>query len=471
MGDIVAGLHDLALAPTSQPLRPSNSTPKINLPLPRELRDQIWGYLLIHKHVHEPVYVSKVDSATDKPGIQSVNHAGTYSFQTSILATNKTIKSEADEVLDANRFIVISYDWVLMSRWLHTFDCPVITESKAQIARFQRHVLRIHLAGSKLDVAGKISSCLIVAADLPKMLEGFRLCLHHSEYAGQLFVQTSLESNPVVTFTVHERKDSKLVLKIMVQFNRAVTENLETSALEKVLAPLGGVSHVGLNVKFMNVPTLLEPTTSHLLRCMALKSGYALAMIWQVIDTAVEIKTKADRLMSDDQTLRASEEYQKIWRLLRTCKLLHIDSSPKAPLLGAGQTFLCCLAVTSLLTDGFRCLGHAPFDESLARDIHGCALEFLRYREDMPSLTADFLDYVKGTRDDELVWLASMLNLLMKPLAWGNAGDALRALEHMAPTLSHSVRYERDVMLLREIIYDEMVSRIVVCVHIESIAG
>ena len=34
-------------------------TARANFPLPRELRDQIYGYLLYHPHVHQDVYASR----------------------------------------------------------------------------------------------------------------------------------------------------------------------------------------------------------------------------------------------------------------------------------------------------------------------------------------------------------------------------------------------------------------------------
>jgi hypothetical protein len=60
-----AELEQLLLTDDAQPSA-NPSPPKTILSLPRELRDQIYGYLLRHEHVHEKPYHTRKKSARGK---------------------------------------------------------------------------------------------------------------------------------------------------------------------------------------------------------------------------------------------------------------------------------------------------------------------------------------------------------------------------------------------------------------------
>ena len=124
---------------------------RANLPIPRETRDQIYGYLLYHEHAHDQPY--HVRSAEDAPpfSVESrrfLSIAYTYRFHPNILAVNRQMSKEALQVLLSNNFIVLSHRFPGLSKFIHRLGLPVITESQDHVARFaklERHVLRVHV--------------------------------------------------------------------------------------------------------------------------------------------------------------------------------------------------------------------------------------------------------------------------------------------------------------------------------------
>jgi hypothetical protein len=93
--------------------RADTAPPRTNFPLPRALRDQIYGYLLSSEHVKE---------------------GNKYHFHTNILAVSKEIHDEAEPLLyKKNTFISVSYKIVssegvflcLVPRVGHSVKAPI----------------------------------------------------------------------------------------------------------------------------------------------------------------------------------------------------------------------------------------------------------------------------------------------------------------------------------------------------------
>ncbi|TKA28988.1 hypothetical protein B0A50_03400 [Salinomyces thailandicus] len=125
MGSVSGSFPDSAIDLTKK----SAAEPRPNFPLPRELRDQIYGYLLNHEHVHAPPYHTRPqqDRGTQSEATnrdRSVAH--TYRFSTVILAVNKEIQREAQEALcDSNTFVIVSWVWPDLGQTLHAYDLPI----------------------------------------------------------------------------------------------------------------------------------------------------------------------------------------------------------------------------------------------------------------------------------------------------------------------------------------------------------
>ncbi|KAM0712048.1 hypothetical protein Q7P37_011142 [Cladosporium fusiforme] len=114
--------------------------PRPNFPLPRELRDQIYGYLLDNQYTRlERTFHSAADKAPSERGCK------TYHFHTNILAVNREIHDEAEKLLyERNIFVVVSCQFpALVPAVRSTVYFPVVTETHA--SRMRHHSLRVHL--------------------------------------------------------------------------------------------------------------------------------------------------------------------------------------------------------------------------------------------------------------------------------------------------------------------------------------
>lgn len=118
--------------------------------LPQELRDEIYGYLLVSTEVKEAL---------------------TYRFHTAILATNRRISEEAQEVLfRQNTFIVVSTNWSFLAPFMKF-------EGVAMISNHGVKTITQHHLSVIVDITGiqslqrtlvdEMDSFLIVAEDLP----------------------------------------------------------------------------------------------------------------------------------------------------------------------------------------------------------------------------------------------------------------------------------------------------------------
>ena len=116
-----------------------------NLPIPRELRDQIYGYLLDSAYTRVARYPDGFDVTKDSSTPQS------YKFHTQILAVNRTIHDEAEEYLYKNNvFIVASFDWPSFIQEQQRGAISDMVWSRLvkarHVAKMRHHTVRIHLA-------------------------------------------------------------------------------------------------------------------------------------------------------------------------------------------------------------------------------------------------------------------------------------------------------------------------------------
>lgn len=116
-----------------------------NLPLPRELRDQIYGYLLDSAYTEVTKHTDVFDETKDSFTRQS------YKFHTQILAVNRTIHDETKEFLYKNNiFIVASFDWPESFQEQQRGPAGDMVWSRLvnakHVAKMQHHTVRLHLA-------------------------------------------------------------------------------------------------------------------------------------------------------------------------------------------------------------------------------------------------------------------------------------------------------------------------------------
>lgn len=147
----------------------SINAPRPNFPLPRELRDQIYGYLLDSSCTRVPRRYGQVHSQhnfkRDRTGPKA------YHFHTSILAVDRAIHDEAEELIyKSNTFVVVSYQWPSLGKERGDLLCTPIMSNK-HVARMSLHSLRIHVNPGMLEqgetnVSVTVESYIILAGDL-----------------------------------------------------------------------------------------------------------------------------------------------------------------------------------------------------------------------------------------------------------------------------------------------------------------
>ena len=88
---------DLSVTKAMEGLAISHS--QTNFPLPRELRDAIYDYILNGEHVESPSYHERRQAESKELTPRSQSTAHTYFFETNILRVNKAISEEAKKQL------------------------------------------------------------------------------------------------------------------------------------------------------------------------------------------------------------------------------------------------------------------------------------------------------------------------------------------------------------------------------------
>jgi hypothetical protein len=163
-----------ALSITDSSTATSNTSPNAttkmrlsSLPLPRELRDMIYGYLLDGDHTRIQRTCYQVNQQQSLDGNRTGPKA--YHFHTNILAVNHEIHKEAEELLyKRNTFVVISYRWPSFGEERGgTYWVPIV--SNEHVDRMKLHSLRIHASPGSLAKAGAntpVESYIILARDM-----------------------------------------------------------------------------------------------------------------------------------------------------------------------------------------------------------------------------------------------------------------------------------------------------------------
>lgn len=112
--------------------------PRTNLPLPRELRDKTFGYVL------------QGDPVRQQADATSLNQGHVYDFHTNILAVSKDINEEATQILyNDNTFVLVSYQCPGFQAELDLGYVPTVARSR--LAHFDRHCLYLRFTRTGLE--------------------------------------------------------------------------------------------------------------------------------------------------------------------------------------------------------------------------------------------------------------------------------------------------------------------------------
>ena len=115
-----------------------------NLPIPRELRDQIYGYLLDSAYTRVKRPEDGLDGYNDYYTVQA------YKFETAILAVNREIHDEAEGYLYKNNvFIVASLAWpgFATGEFGGMLWVPIVNAK--HVSKMKHHTMRLHFTPSQ----------------------------------------------------------------------------------------------------------------------------------------------------------------------------------------------------------------------------------------------------------------------------------------------------------------------------------
>lgn len=165
---------------TVQQPNPTRSRPTF-LKVPREIRDNIYGHLLLAKRNQIP-QSDYLDFETYDPetSLGTLTPAS-YDFHTAILATNRQIHDEALRVLKANHFILVWSNYPLLAKYGLSVRTPLASRDNLleTVTKFKHHLMSMDIVvtfpgGAITDYVKRMQlkradcSFLIIAADLPE---------------------------------------------------------------------------------------------------------------------------------------------------------------------------------------------------------------------------------------------------------------------------------------------------------------
>lgn len=292
----------------------SDMPPKLpNFPLPRELRDKIYGYLLDGDYTRVKRNLNRSETQTEFERL--IGDEMAYHFHTNILAVNRTIHEEAEELLyKRNVFVVISYQWPRMldmtGGWFW-----LLTVSKKHVARMTRHSLRIHASPGTNDLAAfahetgqnsPIESRIILAKDLEAACLALLVPAANTSGPG-IAVTNSLTGVLQLQASIfNDRKARSMQLKCELRNStyRSMSAALQQSLLTPLAVIIAPCQRVVFTGKICDVSQ-----TENLKRAMAPTLLCRTAVFWAYFEALMLRKELADTALEHDGLRFVIAEY------------------------------------------------------------------------------------------------------------------------------------------------------------------
>ncbi|KAK5136672.1 hypothetical protein LTR08_002325 [Meristemomyces frigidus] len=258
--------------------------PRINFPLPRELRDEIYGYLLSSEYA--------------KDGM-------TYNFHTSIMAVNHALHDETEEYLYKNNvFVVFSCNW---EHFVPTgFSCLPLVATK-NVGRMEHHSSHFHLGiEKKTEKETPVRSILILA----QHVEGICHQLHI-----QLFTlenqRVCIISLPGKQLHLEHSGNSKVTTSALIELRTTKHRNMTVACQQALVLPLHSfiseISEISFRGAIADASTveaaksLMKPA----LICMEAK-------LWSLYSIVLAEKAICDALVTEKFYDAAADGYMRI---------------------------------------------------------------------------------------------------------------------------------------------------------------
>lgn len=253
--------------------------------VPTEIQRKIYINLLKADHVRQP---------PDEYLVRS------YHFHTAILSANKRIYQIAHPILyQENHFIVVSCSWEVVCETMTNHEVATVSAKRDLVARFKKHVMRLHVAFSWAYHKGEhgnksksavLKSFIILQDDLHKFIR----LLHILGL-----------SNGGTTSAYN------LTLRIEEPTTGAPDERVQKLLLE----PFRQLTCLSQNVKIFGCVD--TEYTQNLLSDMMFQIRWTRAVAWQlyaIMVSIIKVAEEALQLGNTDMAFAKYEDCQRVWQ-------------------------------------------------------------------------------------------------------------------------------------------------------------
>ncbi|KAI7359491.1 hypothetical protein KC320_g463 [Hortaea werneckii] len=287
-----------APADTSNSPQTAVATPPkgVNFPLPRELRDQIYGYLLHHEYTEHSTYP---ESGTQDAGLPS-----SYKFHTSILAVNSQVRGEATEVLRSNDFVQVTTTWPVVKD-LKAHEVPIVCDLGSRNHHFDHlridYKLHVHSLKILTDRERKFVVVRFGLAKLCRIVQS-HLLLHPWHAPIVLHGTTPIENR--------QRHEEHAKIRSSIFVHDRVGKQLSAEKKRDLLEPFHDLIIGGQSVQVNKILPEHELSTFKLFVAPPVMNS--LPMMWRSFELALEMKAVADQHVLTGRSDKASRLYMHI---------------------------------------------------------------------------------------------------------------------------------------------------------------
>ncbi|KAK4561496.1 hypothetical protein LTR86_004814 [Recurvomyces mirabilis] len=281
-----------------------------NLPLPRELREEIYSYLLQADAVRH--FSNEAEKPISLRNMLSAAH--TYRFEAALFGVNTVIARESREYFqEHNRFVLLKYNSPSFEKQLHALDVPIVAMNSLHHPEVSLNVsifwpfgpyYTIHTDNGEAPPEKDTGTVLMLLQDLPKLLSMLTFVCQYA--SGPITYITSARGAPL-QLERSLRRDLPIVSFEVLRTNGThhLTLAEETKVLQGIATVLGLGRHLDL-IGFKSVPVSeLEDIKLAVAPTLACLRG----LLWERLDTMLALKRGIDELALHGKLNLAARKY------------------------------------------------------------------------------------------------------------------------------------------------------------------
>ncbi|KAK3723014.1 hypothetical protein LTR37_002160 [Vermiconidia calcicola] len=444
-------LGDLSVTDATDVVKKVVGPPIPNFPLPRELRDQIYAYLLNHQHVSEMPYYTRSKDQRGKCSEsleRDISTANTYRFHPSILAVNGEMSEESKQVLLSNNFIVVSHICPALAYFKHRLGLTIVTENQAHIARFRHHVMRFHVQAppGRLGLEKqRVESFLMIASNITEFCRLMQWMSYQGCSSARLL--TRFRDMQPHDYCLHPQNVPTPAKppSFKIQFQDRELMEQKPDVARALMSPLRHVIAGLQNVKIINTPNSIQPLVQSVICTMSPKTIWTVALAWDMVETLLNMKQKPEQLLMSGKIEHAIVWYNSIWKPYAACGILHLEDRVYKSDLESPVVILFHLMLAAAIMEGFVSLRLRNMTQTKADELTEriCNITWRGFR------LGDAIGQAAASLEPNAAWLIAMCTFLYHRTETGLA-EASRIMAELKTRgrLSHSENFEQDIELI-----------------------